>query len=141
MTVCFPGILATKGNPYADLDSMWRAFDVYSSNKTLSVNSSKVVTQAMGRMSLGSSSQRVRSNASHVSQRAAHPSGSASNPHVMNIADLDSDVFDAHYNAWPLGSDAHWETVFTVTEKLAFKKTYRPSGPLWFPKRIGIMRT
>ena len=81
MTVCFPGSLATKGNPYATLDDMWKAFDVYSSNKTLAVNSSEVnITQSMGRLSLGPPSHRGRSHTPRDSSHNSFPAGSARNP-------------------------------------------------------------
>lgn len=48
----------------------------------------------------------------------------------MNIqSNPPTDVFCETYHAWPLGSDEHWETVFSVSET-AFKKQL-PS--LWTP--------
>ena len=135
--LCFPGRLATDPKPYASLDSMWRAFDNISGNKTPATNGSRfAVLPAFDRLSLGSSlNSSLGSSSGHgrSSSRFGHTRSSASSsgrPYVMTVQPQRvADVFDQFYPEWPLGSDDHWETVFNVSERF----TNYNLPPLWTP--------
>ena len=127
--LCFPGRLATDPKPFASLDCMWRAFDNMTGNKTPATNGSRFsVASAFDRLSLSASSGHGRSSDRFGYNRS--PAPSSGRPYVMTVQPQRvADVFDQFYPEWPLGSDDHWETVFTVSD--GFANQHLP--PLWTP--------
>lgn len=129
--VCFPGSLADGPVPYESLDDMWRVLDVSTTNRTAATNGARfsvAMVPAFEQLSLRSSAGSSRPSTRGAS-RGSHAS-SSHNRYVMHVQPGDgTDVFVMSYPAWPLGSDEHWETVFTVSA--SFSNQSLP--PLWTP--------
>ena len=122
MSNCYPGRLANAQVPYTSLDSMWKAFSDFSGNHTQAINGDRGASSlSLAGLSLHDNSGRRSQGRSSYSPSKSHQgnawsSGTSKNPIVMHIKpNIVQDVFTTSYNAWPLASDQHWETVHTVS--------------------------
>lgn len=136
MSVCYPGRLANAQVPYNTLDSMWKAFSDFSGNHTQAINGDKGASSlSLAGLSLQDNSRRSQGRSSYSPASRSQPgnswsSGTSKNPIVMSVKpNILQDVFTTGYNAWPLGSDQHWETVNVVSDNFTNHKL--PS--IWSP--------
>ena len=130
MSECFPGARRTAEMPYSSLDEMWKVLNTLSTSKVKAENAPPAKVPSMAGLSLLPGVASYASVSQPHSQTSSRAHSSRQHKQGSEVSPIIQDVFCVSYSEWPLATDEHWETVFTVAQQFAESKSL---PPLWSP--------